>query len=203
MIKQFMNTEQSLSWGVLLHGISVFVLCFLFNFLPLTGLIPCVYPLSQSLILALALVLFIHLLDIDRFLVRKSRLIILIESLLMLLTFWFGSYTYSPLGFSTGRISVLQGFEVTRFSRQPISIASKENITITSNFATGIRAVTLPLDLTCTWMSSRGGSIEDPRSCETAYLPPVGVDYDILKLLIQPSCHLPNALGEIRFIILP
>ena len=198
-----MNNKRSLSFGVLLHGISVFVLCFFFNILPIPAPVPCVYPLSQSLTLALALVLVIHLFGFDRILVKKSRLIILIESFLIFLTFWFGSYTYSPLGFSTGRISVLRGFEVTRFTRQPISITSKEKITILSNSITGIRAVTHPLDLTCTWMSSRGGSIEDPRSCEIAYLPPYGVDYDILKFLIQPSCHLPNALGEIRFLILP
>ena len=154
---------------------------FFLNSLRIPGLIPCVYPLSQTLTLALALVLFIHLLGFDRILLNKSRLIILMESLLILLSLWIGPYSDSPLGFSSGRISILQGFEVTRFSRQPISVASMESITITSNSVTEIRAITLSLDLTCTWMSSRGGSIEDPRSCEIAYLPPVGVDYDILK----------------------
>ena len=92
---------------------------------------------------------------------------------------------------------------ITRFRRPAISVASGVIITIASDTVTEIEPITLPMDLTCAWMSTNRSVMEDARSCDTAYLSPGGADYDILKLLIQPTCHLPNELGGIRISILP
>jgi hypothetical protein len=52
-------------------------------------------------------------------------------------------------------------------------------------------------------MSSNGGAFDDPTSCDTAYLSPEGVEFDILHVHINPGCHLPAAHGEIKVSILP
>ena len=200
---ELMNITRPLLFVILLNGISIVVLFFFFNALSIPDWIPCIYHLSQSLAFALVISLFIHLLSLGRIWLTNSRLIVLIYSLLLLFTLWLGSYPYSPLGFSAGHIPVLQRFEVTRLGRPAISVRSGAIVTIARDSVAEITPLILPVDLTCTWMSTNGGTLEDPRSCDTAYLSPGGADYDILKLLIQPACHLPDALGEIRISVLP
>ena len=130
----------------------------------------------------------------------KPALIVL--PLLLLLLLWLGSYPFSPLGFSNGRIPVLRGFVITMSLRPSLAIASGEIVTIASGSIIGIRSTTLPVDMSCFWATTNGGEFDDPRTCNTDYsAPPAG--FDVLKVDIQPGCHLPNALGEIKITILP
>ena len=122
---------------------------------------------------------------------------------LILLALWLGTYSISPLGFSSGRIPVAQGFVLTRSMRPDVNIASGETINVVSGSAIGIRAITLPIGKHCFWLSSKDGSFDDPGSCDIAYMPPTDSDFDLLKVLIQPACHLPEIQEHIKVIVLP
>ena len=194
---------QTLLLASLSNIVIIVALTLFFNILKIPTLIPCTYPPSQSLALALCATLVIQFSIISRFWLIRSKPIISIYLLFLLLTFWMGSYSFSPLGFSTGRIPVIRGFMITRFSRPPIPIASGGLVNIAGDSISEIKPITQPVDLTCTWASTNGGSFDDPGSCDTVYLSPVGTYYDTLKLLIRPACHLPNTVGEIKVSILP
>ena len=198
-----MKKGQPLLFVMIANAISLAVLLLFFDALHFPTLIPCTYPLAQSFTLALGASLVIHSFIINRIWLRRLRPIIVVYSLLLLLILWLGSYPFSPLGFSTGRIPVLRGFIVTRFGRPALSIASGEIVTIAGDSIIEIKPITIPADANCIWFSTNGGALDDPRSCDIAYFSPGGADYDLLKLLIQPGCHLPNARGEIRISILP
>jgi hypothetical protein len=159
-----MRTGRSLLFVILANGMSIGALLFFFNTLPIPMLIPCIYPLSQSLAFALSASLFIHVFAINRNWLMRLKPIILIYLLLVLLILWLGSYPYSPLGFSTGCIPVLRGFIMTRFGRPALSITSGEIMTIAGDSITEIIPITLPVDLTCIWVSTNGGTLDDPRS---------------------------------------
>jgi hypothetical protein len=198
-----MRTGRSLIFVILANGMSIGALIFFFNTLPIPTLIPCIYPLSQRLAFALSTSLFIHVFMINRIWLMRPKPIILIYLFLVVLILWLGSYPFSPLGFSTGHIPVVRGFIMTRFGRPALSIASGGILTMSGDSITEIKPITLPVDMTCIWVSTNGGALDDPKSCDTAYLSPGGVAYDRLKLLVQPACHLPNAHGVIRISIQP
>jgi hypothetical protein len=188
---------------ILLRIMIVLGLFLIFNTLPIPILVPCTYPISQKLAFVIFLVLIFDIILRSRTRIWKRKLIMVIYPILLLLVLWLGSYPYSPLGFSTGRIPVLQGFIVTRFSRPPITISPGGIVNIPGGSISEIKPLTLPLPQGCTWASTNGGALDDPGSCDTAYLSPAGTYYDTLKLLIHPACHLPNVDSEIRVSILP
>ena len=122
---------------------------------------------------------------------------------LILLALWLGIYPISPLGFSSGRIPIAQGFVLSRSMRADANLASGETINVIGNSAIAIKVITLPISKNCVWLSTKGGSLDDPRSCDIAYMPPTDSDFDLLKVLIQPSCHLPETQENIKIIVLP
>lgn len=71
------------------------------------------------------------------------------------------------------------------------------------NSIAAIVPVMLPGDQpSCNWFSQHGGALDDATNCETVYAPPAA-EYDVLRLSVRSSCGLPNAVGQIKFSILP
>ena len=198
-----MRQNRSVVFVLIADMLSILASFYIFNVLPIPTWIQCSYPQVQNIAFALCTSLVAHILVINRVGFINNKPIVLIYSLLFVLTLWLGSYSYSPLGFSTGRIPLLRGFIVTRNGRPAISIASGDIVTIAPGSVTGFKPITLPGNMDCFWASTTGGVLDDPGSCEIAYFASGGADFDILKLHIQPGCQLPNALGEIRISIQP
>ncbi|HEY9151528.1 MAG TPA: hypothetical protein VIN60_01480 [Anaerolineales bacterium] len=47
------------------------------------------------------------------------------------------------------------------------------------------------------------GSLDDSGNCDLVYMPPATSDFDLLKVLIQPECHLPEVQENIKITVLP
>jgi hypothetical protein len=203
LMVHMLKIHRPLLFVIIADGLSIVVFLLFFAALPGLVLIPCTYPLAQSLAFALCAALLIHLFVFNRFWLVRARSLMVAYFLCLLLVLWLGSYPFSPLGFSSGRVPVLGGFMLTRSGRPPISVASRQVVTIAAASISQITPMTLPVDMTCTWLSTNGGALDDPRSCDVAYFSPGASAYDTLKLLIQPGCRLPNAEGEIKISILP
>ncbi len=197
-----MKTTQAFLLWIIANAFITGILLFLFNSLPLPTIIPCTYPLAQNLALAIILPWIFQVIVIPKTGQARSKPALTVLPILLLLLLWLGSYPFSPLGFSTGRIPILRGFVITRSLRPPLTIASGEIVTIAGGSVIGISSTTLPVDKSCFWTSANGGTFDDPRTCDTDYFAPPA-DYDVLKIHIQPGCHLPTALGEIKINILP
>jgi hypothetical protein len=198
-----MKTPRAFLVWIVATGLMTGSLLFLFIRLPIPMIIPCTDPLAQDLLLALSVSLIIQvIIRHGNFPINSSPVWVALL-LIGLSVLWLGSYPFSPLGFSSGRIPVLRGFNVTKFARRPFTLDSGERITVTSHSLTYIKAITQQVDESCYWASMEGGEFDDPTSCEVAYRAPGGADHDVLKLLVKPSCKLPDAHGEIRVSILP
>jgi|GEM_PF-1809059 len=187
-----------------LVNLALFVILFAgFYFLPLPQFFPCTYPLAEKFILTFCIAFVVQYLAFKSYQIPGYLWIAGMGIGLILLALWLGSYPLSPLGFSSGRISIAQGFVLTRSMRPDAHIASGETINIVSGSTIAIRTVTLPIGKNCFWFSTKHGSFDDPRSCDIAYMPPTDSDFDLLKVLIQPSCHLPEVQENIKLIVLP
>jgi hypothetical protein len=183
---------------------ALFLILFVgFYFLPLPQLLQCMYPLVENFILAICVAFVMQYLVFKGYRINNYLWIAGMDVGLIVLAFWLGSYPVSPLGFSSGRIPIAQGFVLTRSMRPDANIASGETINIVSGSAIAIRTVTLPIGKNCFWFSSKHGSFDDPRSCDIAYMPPTDFDFDLLKVLIQPSCHLSEVEESIKINVLP
>ncbi len=174
-----------------------------FYFLPLPQFFPCTYPLVEKFIPANCLAFVVQYFAFKSYRINSYLWIAGLDTGLILLALWLGSYSISPLGFSNGRIPVAQGFVLTRSMRPDVNITSGETINTISGSAIAIRTVTLPIGRNCFWFSTKHGSFDDPRSCDIAYMPPANSDFDLLKVLIQPSCRLPEIQESIKIIVLP
>jgi hypothetical protein len=182
----------------------LFVILFAgFYFLPLPQLLQCTYPLAENSILAICIAFVVQYFAFKSYQLFGYFWIAGMDIGLILLALWLGSYSISPLGFSSGRIPLAQGFVVTRSMRPDVNIASGKTINIVSGSVIAIRTVTLPIGKNCFWFSSKHGSFDDPRSCDVAYMPPTNSDFDLLKVLIQPSCRLPEVQESLKIIVLP
>lgn len=168
----------------------------------LRPVLPCTYPAVQSLALALCVVLTLNLFVSARLLGRQAWYVLGAQAILIVLVAWIGFYPLSPLGFSSGRIPVLRGFTVMTRTRGTWTIAPGEIITLGSGAPAAIQPLTLLTDVRCSWMSTRGGALDEPQSCATVYVPPQA-DYDILKVSLQPACGLPHSVAQIKISILP
>jgi hypothetical protein len=197
-----MKTSRGLLPWFLANVLILGILLFFFNALRLPTIIPCTYPFAQNIALAIIILWIFQAILIPKTGRARSRPALIVLPLLLLLFLWIGSYQFSPLGFSNGRIPVLRGFVITRSLRPPVAIASGDIVTITGGSIIGIRSTTLPVASSCFWASANGGAFDDPRMCNTDYSAPPA-DFDVLKVAIQPGCHLPNTLGEIKIAVLP
>ncbi len=198
-----MYKTRSLLLSLLANMIILGASFFVFNSIPLQSLFPCSYPLSKSLLLALFAAMLIHVFGITKIWPSTYRPALLTFTALIFITFWFGSYPLSLLGFSTGRVSVLRGFMISRPTREPTVISSGELVSLAGESTAEIEPMTLAENADCFWSSSNGGAFDDPRSCDVAYRSPGGVSYDVLRILLRPGCQLPSTHGEIRVDILP
>ena len=172
-------------------------------FLPLPQLFPCTSPLVENSILAICVAFAVQSFAFKAYRIFGYLWVAGMDFGLILLVLWLGSYSISPLGFSSGRIPITQGFVLTRSMRPDESISSGETIDIVSGSVIAIRTVTLPIGKNCFWFSTKHGSFDDPRSCDIAYMPPANSDFDLLRVLIQPSCHIPEVQEDIKINVLP
>jgi hypothetical protein len=173
-------------------------LVLLFYRLPLPLFLACTHPFAQRLAPALLVTLVIDILAGLRLLIKRHRIILAVASPgLILLVLWLGYYPWSPLGFS----HVLHGFVVIAGSNTS-TIQSGSIITLRSGAVNAIEPIVFPDVISCEWISSYGGALDDPHSCDTVYAAP-GSDFDILRVRLQPICNLPPSFGEIKVSISP
>ncbi len=163
----------------------------------------CMHPLARAAVVFLIAVAVLQAVVVGRVRRRLSSPLFVANIMLILLAIWLGSYSLSPLGFSSGRIPLLSGFRITRQQRAPIWIASRQIVLMAPGSAMEIEPQTLPGAVNCMWASSNGGAFDDPASCDTAYAPGEGAAFDILRIAIRSECGLPPAIGEIRVSVLP
>ncbi len=168
----------------------------------LPGLIPSMLPAAGNLAISLGVSLLIGLMVLPRFLHRRFLIVPGILAVLLLVTLWLGSYPFSPLGYSSGRIPFLRGFLVTTYGGRRLYVTSGEVISLGNGTFNSIEPITLPANIRCTWASLNGGALDDPHSCDTAYIP-LGPDDDILRVRIVCGCGLPDTVGEIKISIMP
>jgi hypothetical protein len=182
----------------------VSVLFFLiFNVISLPSIIPCTYPAAQNTAIALCFSMILHTVIKPWKLIVKGKPVFILLSLSVMLILWLGNYPLSPLGYSNGQYSVLRGFIIIRPARQDLTLGSGGMVTMTGGSIMEIKPVTLQVDRQCFWVSANGGSLDDPKSCDVAYIAPMGTEFDTLKLLIKPACRLPDTRGEIKVSIFP
>jgi len=174
-----------------------------FYFLPLPQLFPCTHPLVENFILAICVALIVEYFIFKKYKTDSYFWILVLDIILILAAFWLGTYSISPLGFSSGRISMAQGFVLTRSMRPDMKIASGETINAVGGSPIAIRAIMLPFNRHCFWVSTKGGALDDSGNCDIVFMPPSDSTYDLLKVLIQPACHLPEIQENIKVIILP
>ncbi len=193
---------RSLLLTILASLISTAIFFVTLNHLPSLRIIPCTDNWAQNLIFALIFALVIQIFLVPKILPDHYKSFLAAHAVLVLLTLWFGLFPISPLGYSSGRIPVLRGFVVMTKQKGITGVPLGGDITLGNSAAAAVYPVTVPGDVRCTWMSANAGALDDPHSCNTAYIPPQA-DYDILKVSIQPGCGLPTSTGQFKISILP
>ena len=191
------------SWLLAIFASLIFMAIFfgaLYAF-PSKQFFPCTDDRVQNLILALIFALAIQIILAPRILPRHYKIFLAAHIVVIFLAIWLGVYTISPLGYVSGRTPVLRGFVVMTAQKGITNIPLNGVITLGSS-AASMYPITFPTDVRCTWMSVNNGALDDPHSCNTAYIPPQA-GYDILRISIQPSCGLPNSTGQFKVNILP
>ncbi len=182
---------------VLMGGIFIVL-----NALPLPPLLACTDPLTQKIALAGSVMLMLQLSVGVKIVAQFDRRLRALEIVLLLLVVWLGSYPFSPLGFSDGRIPVLRGFSVITPTRREFHILPGEILLLGNGAIAAFKPLMLTGDVRCNWSSANGGALDDPQSCDVVYNPP-DAEYDILKVSIRPGCGLPHSIEQIRVSILP
>ncbi len=163
----------------------------------------CLHPTAQVACLVILVAGGVHVLVIS---LRSKRFhwpIAIAWIGLIVLAVWFGSLRYSPLQFGSQRMPVLKAFEIGRANRAPVSIAPGEVVTAAPGLPLVIHPETIPVPMDCRWFASAGGALDDPRSCDTVYVAPDGIPFEVLRLRVQPACGLPPAVAQIKISILP
>lgn len=165
------------------------------------GIIPCTEPRAGHLFLALSLGSITQLFFLRSIPSVQFRALLGGQVVLTLMTLWLGVYAISPRGYASGQIPNLRGFLIIRANRSS-TVNNNEVVSMRRGSAVGINSLLLDEASQCTWISAAGAALDDPSSCDTAYVPP-NADHDILRLRIRSSCGLPDTTGQIRVSILP
>jgi hypothetical protein len=177
-------------------------LCFIaLNYFQPAQIVPCTDAWADHLILALTLTLVLQIFISQRVLPRRYKFFLLIHIIAVLFALWFGLYSISPLGYSTGRISNLRGFKVITGNQTSI-IADKGTLSLPQGRPVGISPLMLAGNFDCHWVSANGGELDLPSTCDIVYVPPTA-DYDILRIRVRSSCGVPSSSGQIKVGILP
>jgi hypothetical protein len=163
----------------------------------------CVHPSVWDAILVLITVGVLHAALLWMHRLRGGPAVLLVYPAIILLALWLGSYRSSPLGFSTGRIPLLNGFLIRKPQMAPSFIRRNEVVSVAAGAPIGIQAILLPGPSTCIWASTTGGIFDDPNNCDTAYESAPAARYDVLRLHITSACGLPAVSGQIRISVLP
>ena len=205
MIKPSNSVQTQFSAAIpFLADLGLFAILFAgFYFLPIPQLLPCAYPLAEKSVLAFCIALLILIFAFKKISFAARSFLTGINIVLSALILWLGIYSISPLGFSSGRIPLVQGFVLTQSMRPDVRVSSGNTINVIAGAPIALQVVTIPVARNCTWVSAKNGSMDDPASCDIAYKPPANSDFDLLKVLVQPACQLPEAQENIRIDVLP
>lgn len=167
--------------------------------------IPCVALTFQHAIFACGIVLVLDLLVLRwqggrRF--AWAPLAILVG--LSAIAAWLGSYQHSPLELDRGGAGQVSVYRLTRYGFPAQITGPSQIIIVKSGSPLEIQPI-LPsnLETVCQWRADNGGAIDDPSSCDIAYEAPRGATYDILHLLTQSGCGLPQHSTQLRLSIAP
>lgn len=169
-------------------------------FLP-SQIIPCTDTWADHLILALTFTFILHLFSTLIISSRYYKITLTAHALLILFAIWFGLYPISPLGYSNGRSLNLNGFSVITKNGN-LRIANKGTISLGQGSTAAISPLMLAGKFNCAWVSTSGGALDTPASCDMIYVTP-NADYDTLRVRIRSSCGLPDSIGQIKVYILP
>lgn len=165
------------------------------------GIIPCMDARAERLVFSLGVGLLAPLVFARWLPTGFVAAAIAGHLVLMLVTLWLGAYAISPLGYATGQVPNLRGFQIIRANRSSM-IESAEIVSLKRGAAVGINPQLLDPTSDCAWISAAGAALDGPFSCDTVYSPP-NADYDVLRLRIRSSCGLPDSTGRINVSILP
>jgi hypothetical protein len=169
----------------------------------LPATISCIHPFAQDAMLALIAIGLAHAVLLRFRTLPGGRTALLVYPAILLLAIWLGWYRVSPLGFSTGRIPLVQGFLVSKSQMAPALIPRRQVVSVRAETPIGIEPVLLPGPTRCIWASTTGGSFDDPNSCDTAYKSAAAAQYDVLKVHVASACGIPAVTREIRISVLP
>ncbi len=162
----------------------------------------CMHPVARDTALALLAALVL----VAVVMLRSRRILwipFVVCLLLIALASWLGSYRFSPLGFSSGRIQLINGFLITRPQQAQTLVSPMQTVTVATGAAIGIDPQMLPGPVTCFWSSANGGAFDDPASCDTAYSPGQGAGFDVLRVDIRSACGLPGTVSQLNISMLP
>lgn len=161
------------------------------------------HPFARGLELGILAALVVFLAAAVLLRRRHSWMLFAAWLLPIALVVWLGSYSLSPLGFSTGRIPLVSGFWITRSQRPQLWLRPQQVVNVAEGSAMGIQTVLLPGPVSCIWAASNGGSFEDPLSCDTAYMAGQNEAFDVLRVDVRSACGLPSAVAELHISVLP
>lgn len=170
------------------------------RFVPMR-VIPCAEPWAGNLILSLLFTALLQLFFARRIPGRRYAVFIAGHFVLILPVLWLGLYAVSPLGYSSGAVPNLRGFEIVRMSRTTV-VENNQIVSLVKDSPVGINPLLLDENSRCNWVSSAGAELDGDSDCFLIYNPP-GADHDILRLRIRSACGLPDSTARIRIAILP
>lgn len=165
-------------------------------------LLPCTHPVGQAALAGILAMLIWHLAAGRMFSAARYKALVAIDAALLLAALWLGSYSFSPLDFAQGRVTILQGFEITTHARGTTRLAPGAILTLVYGSSAAIHPLLLPVPVSCSWSSTRSGNLDDANDCDTIYAPPA-VEYDILQVRLRPGCGLPASVARIKVSVLP
>lgn len=162
----------------------------------------CAHPTVQEIICILAAAALAASLTIRA---RRADLARLLHVAVALsaAALWTGTSAYSPLGLAESGVPMLSGFRVSRPGRSAVIVHSGELLLVNAGAVDEIEPISWPgAMIGCRWQHSRG-SIDEPGTCDIAYQPAAGADYDVIRVLVHSICGAPSTTGELRLSILP
>ena len=165
----------------------------------------CIRSTARTILMALGLTLLINIAMIvvwRNVWLKASILSLCAVAAFAVITFWLGSYKYSPLGTTSGKYPVFQGFLVTKQGRVNTPVPPNELVLLQYGTPMGISvAVDLP-DATCHWTSLNHAALDNPEGCDLVYSPPPA-EYDILTVRVGSQCEIQTIRSQIKISIFP
>ena len=190
---------------LLLNLLLIAGLIVLFSKLPFSPIQLCVRSTARTILTALGITFLVDVL-IAMFMrknwLQPSLISICTIVLIGAITFWQGSYSFSPFSLTTGKYPVLQGFLLTREGRINQPISPNEVVLLQYGVPAGISVKADLTNMSCHWSSLSHGALDSPEQCDIVYSPP-GTENDILTVRIESKCMPRVIQSQIKISITP